>query len=317
MARMRTLKPSFFTNELLAELPLTGRLLFQGLWCWADRLGRLEDRPLRIKAHILPFDDADADALLNDLAERGFIVRYVVDGQRYIQVVNFSKHQTPHVKEAASTLPGPDEHSASTGLTPEEHSASTFLLLDPGLLELDPGTVPHGTDAPARDTPAREEPAKPPKYTPAFETFWRSYPRPNGRAWDKPATYAAWRRLRPDGEMADAICAGVAAWRLGRDWQREFIKAPAKFLDGRLWEEPPEPWDMVADLARASPNGVHGKPSKMDNVRAGFALGGKDDGSIAPTGHGAPVRTVAEPSRITGGGGGPPVDLPPDVWRIE
>lgn len=152
MARLRTLKPSFFTNEELAEIPMAGRLLFQGLWCIADREGRLEDRPRRIKAEVLPYDDADVDALLAVLHDAGFIQRYEVDGGRYIQVVSFTKHQTPHVKEAASTIPAPGEHRASTGLVPGKPDESTIpapLLLgsrsSSGNLELGSGGLPGAT----------------------------------------------------------------------------------------------------------------------------------------------------------------------------
>lgn len=127
MARLRTLKPGFFSNEKLAEIPPLGRLLFQGLWCLADRAGRLEDRPRKIKAGVLPYDEADVDALLEALAERGFIVRYAVDGARYIQVVTFGKHQNPHVKEAASTIPAPPDQQQSIGQAPGKHSAEHNL----------------------------------------------------------------------------------------------------------------------------------------------------------------------------------------------
>ncbi len=105
MSRLRTLKPGFFLNEQLAEIEPLGRLLFEGLWCIADREGRLEDRPRKIKAETLPYDDADVDRLLGELAVRGFIHRYEVDGNGYIQIVNFKKHQRPHSREAASTIP--------------------------------------------------------------------------------------------------------------------------------------------------------------------------------------------------------------------
>ncbi len=108
MARMRAIKPGFFTNDLLAEIEPLGRLLFAGLWMVADREGRLEDRPRRLKAEILPYDNADIDGLLDGLAERGFLIRYRADGQQLIQVVNWGKHQQPHYKEVASTLPAPE-----------------------------------------------------------------------------------------------------------------------------------------------------------------------------------------------------------------
>lgn len=114
MARARNLKPSFFTNDKLSEIDPLGRLLFAGLWTIADREGRLEDRPKRIKAEILPYDDANTDKLLLDLQAAGFILRYSVNGGRYIQVLAFTKHQNPHVREGPSTIPAPDKHSAST-----------------------------------------------------------------------------------------------------------------------------------------------------------------------------------------------------------
>jgi hypothetical protein len=68
--RIRTIKPGFFTHEEIAELSPLARLLFIGLWCMADVAGRLEDRPKRIKIEILPYDKADADALLNEIQLR-------------------------------------------------------------------------------------------------------------------------------------------------------------------------------------------------------------------------------------------------------
>ena len=94
--RARNIKPAFFQNEVLTDVDPFGRLLFIGLWCLADREGRLEDRPKRIKMQLFAMDDVDVPALLDDLDRLGFIRRYEIDGAAYIQIVNFSKHQRPH-----------------------------------------------------------------------------------------------------------------------------------------------------------------------------------------------------------------------------
>jgi len=114
MARARNIKPGFFKNETLAECSPLARLLFAGLWCLADRAGRLEDRPKRIRAEILPYDDGSVDDMLDELHQAGFILRYQVKEQRFIQVLNFTKHQNPHCREPESTIPTPGEHSAAT-----------------------------------------------------------------------------------------------------------------------------------------------------------------------------------------------------------
>lgn len=105
MARSRNIKPGFFLNDELAEVEPLGRILFAGLWCIADREGRLEDKPRRIKVEVLPYDDCDVNYLLNQLAERGFIVRYEHESNPYIQIINFTKHQNPHPREVASVIP--------------------------------------------------------------------------------------------------------------------------------------------------------------------------------------------------------------------
>lgn len=118
--RARNIKPSLFKNEELADLGPYAVVLFEGLWCMADREGRLEDRPRRIKAEIMPYWDVDVDDLLANLFNAGFITRYEVDENRFIQVVNFGKHQHPHVKESASTIPAPDEPGAILVQAPDK-----------------------------------------------------------------------------------------------------------------------------------------------------------------------------------------------------
>lgn len=105
MARARNIKPGFFTNEDLCELPPLTRLLFIGLWTEADREGRLEDRPSRIKMRVFPLDHFDVEEALSKLAEKNFITRYEVDGLRLIQISAWHKHQRPHAQEAKSALP--------------------------------------------------------------------------------------------------------------------------------------------------------------------------------------------------------------------
>jgi hypothetical protein len=109
MARARNIKPGFFKNEELAECDPLARVLFAGLWTIADREGRMEYRPKRIKAEILPYDDCDVVALLNELCRRGFIIRYEVDQLQYIVIPTFTEHQNPHKNEVESVFP-PIDH---------------------------------------------------------------------------------------------------------------------------------------------------------------------------------------------------------------
>ncbi len=138
--RIRLLKPGFFKNEELAKISCEGRLLYAGLWGLADREGRLEDRPSRIRAELFPYQPINVDRLLQELAAAGFIRRYVVDQRACLCIPTFRHHQQPHLREAPSILPAaPDEHRTSTGLALDQHRTSPpVLVLDP---VLDPVTV--------------------------------------------------------------------------------------------------------------------------------------------------------------------------------
>jgi uncharacterized phage protein (TIGR02220 family) len=131
MARARNIKPGFFANEELVELPFATRLLFIGLWTIADREGRLEDKPKRIKMVLFPADNIDVDEALCELAAKKFILRYSVDGIQYIQILAFKKHQNPHKDEKASSIPEPQMHHASTVQTPCKHHGNPADSLIP------------------------------------------------------------------------------------------------------------------------------------------------------------------------------------------
>ncbi|MDF2757936.1 MAG: hypothetical protein K0S99_568 [Thermomicrobiales bacterium] len=230
LARARNIKPGFFTNDELAECGAMGQLLFAGLWTVADREGRLEDRPKKIKAQVFPYYDADVDALLADLDGRGFIQRYEHAGQRYIQVVNWGKHQSPHIKEVPSTIPAPDEHRASTVQAPDKHDDSRpdslipdSLIPDSGLLVEDSARArANGANAPELAT---VRPASKPKATGPPDDFtvtdrmreqatgygvpaeridaeterFLDHARANGKRFsDWPAAWRTWMQRAPD-----------------------------------------------------------------------------------------------------------------------
>lgn len=99
MGRIRTIKPEFFVDDDIAALQPLTRLLFIGMWTLADRDGRLEDRPAKIKVQLLAYDDIDVDKALTDLERGRFITRYQADGRKLIQIRTFEKNQKVHHSE--------------------------------------------------------------------------------------------------------------------------------------------------------------------------------------------------------------------------
>ena len=239
MASSRNLKPGFFKNENLAECSPLARLLFAGLWCIADRSGRLEDRPKRIRAEVLPYDNGSVDDLLNELYQAGFIQRYRIGEQRFIQVQNFAKHQNPHCREPESTIPEPGKHSASTGQVSDEHRTGPADSLNPLTDSL--SLIPEENHC----SPSASESAHD-----GFATFWGLYPKKVA----KPQAMKAWKKVKPTGQVFANLMAALEKQRASADWLKDggqFIPHPATWLNGRRWEdEDPHAADKSAAPAR-------------------------------------------------------------------
>lgn len=133
MARIRTVKPSFFRHEELQELEVQNpgsyiMLVFQGIWTLSDSKGRFLYKPRQMKLDILPFIPFDFESTLKILEMNGFIEVYEVDGVKYGRVPTFLEHQRLTGKESLEGEKYPDpngetegKQQGSTGETPEKH----------------------------------------------------------------------------------------------------------------------------------------------------------------------------------------------------
>lgn len=221
MPRSRNIKPGFFGNEYLADLPPETRLLFIGLWCLADREGRLEDRPRGIKGRLFPFDDFNVDEMLQQLSDSPdhFILRYQVEGKHYIQVKNFLKHQNPNVREAASQIPAPNAHETCTVLSSVDHHERTA---DSPILNTDSPTLKHtSADKPPSDT--------------RFDEFYKAYPVHKGK---RDAQRAFAKAIKTTS--LETMLAAIDRQKRSPDWLREngrFIPHPATWLNRGQWDD--------------------------------------------------------------------------------
>lgn len=197
MARTRSIKPSFFKNEYLAECEPMARLLFAGLWTLADSQGRMEFRPLRIKAELFPYDNCDIVGLLKQLADKGFVRAYESGDVRVLEIPTFGEHQRCHPDERDEGLPPPDE-SAKTIVFPERNEKPGNPTMEPGnppaSCALYPSTFNPSTSNPldAPSTPQqrrRSKPADPLRWT---ESGWEGI---------TDADHAEWSQAYPAADL--------------------------------------------------------------------------------------------------------------------
>lgn len=166
MARIRSIKVDLFVDDSLADISVESHLLLAGLPCLADSAGRLEDRPKRIHAQLMPYRPAfDVAARLTELHDTGAITRYESGGVAYIQIANWERDQRPHVKEAASIIPAPAARyteprlgSGLAGETPGTRPSEHAGIMDSGCGVLDSGS---GSSPPASQAAPEQHPLLP------------------------------------------------------------------------------------------------------------------------------------------------------------
>lgn len=226
MARARNVKPSLFKNELLGVADPMLTILFISLWCLADKKGRLEDRPLRIKAETFPYRDSiDINGYLTELQRLGFIHRYQSNEVSVIQIVNFEKHQNPHHTEKDSELPEYDENSSTYILTVKEQLNNVTAPADSLLLITD-------------SLKPKQSVAKSKNYEdyPDFLEFWSAYPRKD----DKKKSFEAWLKHKPN---IDVVLNTLSWQKQTEQWTKnngKYIPLGETYINGHRWEaEPP------------------------------------------------------------------------------
>jgi hypothetical protein len=116
MARIRSVHPSLFTDDNFMELSSDAKLMLIGVWTEAFDDGVFAWKPKGIKARILPAENCDAEALLVELVDNGFIQRFEHDGKRFAVIRNFRKFQRPKSPNSSGVLP--DELRTFVGLEP-------------------------------------------------------------------------------------------------------------------------------------------------------------------------------------------------------
>jgi hypothetical protein len=253
MARIRSIKPDFFTSERVAGLPVTARLTFIGLWTHVDDNGVTVDNGRLITAALWPLEEDPRETLqrtledLRRLSEAGLIVRYEAAGKRLLFVRGWDEHQKvshpgkpryprPEAmppKPPTSADADPDEpEGPSSGESPED-LLSPLETLRP---EQGAGSREQGREQ-GTNTRSRASASSIPRASPDFDRFWSTYPRKEAKgaarkAWDKAIKKTT----------ADAII--TAAERFSRLVARDdprYIAHPATWLNSERWEDQPLP----------------------------------------------------------------------------
>lgn len=198
MARIRTVKPEFWTSEQVTECSIPARLLFIGIWNFCDDAGRIGASAKQIKALVLPSDDIGSDdvrRMIDELEANGLVVRYAVDGKEYLQVTGWAHQKIDRPQPAKCPAPNGSFVDRSTNIRDgREGKGIEVQEIEPvGRANLD-----------VRPKQVRTQ------YPLDFEDFWKAYP--TDALMSKKKAAAEWKKLPSDKRaMALVSCPAFKA----------------------------------------------------------------------------------------------------------
>lgn len=156
MARIRTVKPEYWTDERVGECSVSARLLFIATWNFADDHGGLDRSAKQLKAQAFPYDNIDCELLVQELLNQGLLIEYEVDGKKYLHIKGFRTHQKVE-KPARPRVPLYEEKATTHRVLTESSPTSSGLFS--GREGKGMETEGSGAEAPpssANETPAPE-----------------------------------------------------------------------------------------------------------------------------------------------------------------
>lgn len=231
MARIRTIKPEFFTSEEVVDMQPYVRLLYIALWCEADREGRLVWKPRTIKMRYFPADDFDIHEACECLVSTGHVVLYG-DGLAYIPT--FLDHQHINPRELKSNLPSPFGNERV-----EDASMTREVRVEDAPVTDTCAPVTHreeGKGREGRETRQQSDASDAPQTRSAsrFAEFWLAWP-PGPRKQARAECEKKWKSRGLDS-AAEQILGHLRAISGTKQFQ-DFTPAPLTYLNQRRWED--------------------------------------------------------------------------------
>jgi len=206
---MRTIKPEFWADDKIVDLDLLPKLLYIGLWNFADDDGYIEASVRRIKRLIFPDNNYNVQKALEALIESRMLAEYTSDQGDLFRIEKFRQHQKPQ-------HPTPTKY---TNIAPKSAHESV--------------SNPH-EDSPRSVVESSGVVASPAATEEDFEKAYSHWPKKTERAksFEKFKRVAAARGV--EELTADIIRFGDA---YARSTERQFVPALVVWLNGERWTD--------------------------------------------------------------------------------
>lgn len=214
MARIRTIKPEFFTSEDIVGLSPLSRLLYIAIWCEADKEGRLVWKPMTFKLRYFPGDNCDIQAMCQEIVDARLVVLY---GEGFAVIPSFKAHQHINPRESESNLPEP------AAIPTRKARVATRQPRD--------SDAQGGREGKGKEGNGKEHASNASR----FPEFWAAWPK-SERKQDRGVCEAKWVDRKLDA-IADEILADIDTKKKTQKWQGGYIEAPEVYINRERWKD--------------------------------------------------------------------------------
>lgn len=243
MARIRSVKPEFWTDRSLAlKLTRDARLFYQGLWNFADEHGRISADPYYLKGQIFPYEPEGPDwieGLIGQLEAAGKVLRYEAEENPYLFLRTLHRHQRLEPDKVPSRLPAPPRANSQVTSADEVNADESAPNPDESVPGTDEEALFYvagsreqvaGSRGPSSGEGNEASPA-------AFDEFWKHWPRKVDKDEARAAFTKAVDKKRADPTVIIKACAEFSerCRLVGRE--KDFIPYPATWLNKQRWKD--------------------------------------------------------------------------------
>lgn len=261
--RIRNIKPEFYRSDDIDALSWEQRFLFVALFSYVDDNGVGRDRESDICADLFAgdFSSDPTETLgrvrqgLPALVKRGLLVRYEVDGKRYLFITGWDDHQ--YVKNPnRERYPRPDKALLQASVDPGERQSSNPVDVTPDL----PPVVGRRSLVVGRESlvVGKTRGVSEEQIKSEFDGFWQNYPRKVAKA----DALKAYRKARNKVDLPVIAAALAVHAEASRRVEPDKVPYPATWLNREPWHDDP---------AALAPQGKPNSQRQTDDLFAAAA----------------------------------------------
>lgn len=219
-------------SEQVANLPITGQLIFTWSIPHADDLGLLTSSLMSLRATIAPlitFKEKEFEKHINQIIDNGLYEIFEWDGEKYLRIIKFLDNQTLKKDRKPNTLLKGIE---SWNDVPEN-------ILDSRVIHMEDSgnqTEDNGNPSKVKRSKVKKSKDNIKLYSEDFEKFWVEYPNKKGKG----KASDSWDKINPSKSLIEKIIKAVKDQRESPDWIKEggkYIPHPTTWLNQCRWDD--------------------------------------------------------------------------------